>query len=251
MRLERATAAAAALALVAALAVAGDAGLPAPLEPFTADYRLTNGSVRVGGAEIALEPNSGGWRYRSRTEAEGIFKLFMSEAMTETTLLERDDGDLRPLRYRHDDPDDDDDVTVAFHWDRGEATVTAADGRRTLGIEAGTRDSFSAVLALMQALAKGHERITIPAIDDDGEAETLRFRVEATETIEVPLGTYQAIRVRREREDSSRQTLTWAAPALGYVPVRIEQHEDDELSARLELIGLNGKTAQAEPPAGR
>lgn len=240
---------AAALLLLAALpALAGGNRLPAPLAPFEAEYRVGNGSMRVGRTLLRLEPHARGWRYESVTEAEGLLALFVDGPVVERTLLEAHGDGLRPLQYRHREPDGD--TRVRFDWAAGEARADTPDGARTIPLEPGTRDQFSAMLAVMQALAAGDTEVRFPGIDDEGEREPLVFVAEGRETIEVPLGRYDTVRVRRIR-DGKRSTVTWLAPELGWLPVRVEQRKRGDLVARLELTALNGEEAEPERPPGR
>lgn len=239
--------AAAGLLLFAASAVAGGGGLPAPLQPFEAEYRLTDGSARLGRATLALEPARDGWRYHSRVEPEGLLALLAGEVQDEA-VLEAHGGGLRPLRFRH--AEDDGRLAVDFDWAAGEARVS---GRReaTLPLEPGTHDQFSAMLAVIRAFAAGEKRLQLPSIDDEGEREPLVFEHAGRARIEVPLGSYDTIHVRRIREHSKRETETWLAPELNWVPVRIDQSRKGKLVARMELIGLNGERADLSVEGGR
>ena len=224
-------------------AFAGGNALPEPLSTFSATYRLTNGSIRLGTTNISLQPHAAGWRYRSVTEADGLVGLFVSGQAVDSTLLERHGDRLRPTAYRHTEPDDEDNVRVDFDWTAGRARIRDNAGQRTLDLADDTVDGFSATLTLIRALAQGRERIRIPTIDDQGERETLMFRAAGRERIEVPYGTYDAVRVDRVREDKDRATITWLAPALDWVALRIDQREDGELAGRLELLELRGAAA--------
>lgn len=228
--------------LFAAAAIAGGNGLPSPLMPYEAEYQLTDGSSRVGSAVMGLEPAGGGWRYYSRVKPEGLFALFVGK-VSDSTLLEVYRGGLRPLRYRHDGGDKEKQIEVEFHWGAGEARVSGPQGNATLPLEPGSHDQFSAMLAVILAFSGDKERLELPSIDDEGEAEPLVFELAGRESIEVPLGTWDTIHVRRIRENSKRETESWLAPELDWVPVRIDQRRKGELVARLELVGLNGETA--------
>lgn len=230
------------LALLAATATAGGGELPAPLTPFQAEYRLTDGTSRVGRAEIGLEPVREGWRYYSRVKPEGLYALLVGE-VNDTARLEVHGNGLRPLRFRHDGSDKDERIEIEFDWAAGEARASGPKADRTLPLEPGTHDQFSAMLAVILAFADGQEQLELPSIDDDGELEPLVFQRAGRESIEVPLGTYKAVHVRRIRENGKRETDTWLAPELGWVPVRIDQRKKGELVARMELIGLNGEKA--------
>lgn len=233
---------AALLTLLAATAVAGGGELPAPLTPFQAEYRLTDGSSRVGRAEIGLEPVREGWRYYSRVKPEGLYALLVGD-VSDTAWLEVHGGGLRPLRFRHHGSEKDERIEVEFDWAAGEARVDGPEADTALPLEPGTHDQFSAMLAVILAFADGRDRLELPSIDDDGKAEPLVFEQAGRESIEVPLGTWKTVHVRRIRENSKRETETWLAPELGWVPVRIDQRKKGELVARLELIGLNGEKA--------
>ncbi len=241
------------LALFATAAIAGGGGndLPSPLVPFEAEYQLTDGSSRVGSAVFGLEPADGGWRYYSRVKPEGLYALLIGK-VSDSTLLEVHDSGLRPLRFRHQGSKSDERIEVEFDWAAGEARVSGPERNDTLPLEPGTHDQFSAMLALTLALAGDEDRLELPTIDDEGEAEPLVFERAGQESITVPLGTWDTIRVRRIRENSKRETESWLAPELDWVPVRIDQRKKGELVARLELIGLNGEKADlSNEPSGR
>lgn len=248
-RLPRRTHSAVVLLLLAALpALAGGNGLPAPLAPFEAEYRVGRSGMQVGRTSVRLEAHDRGWRYESVTEAQGLLALFVDGPVVERTLLEAHADGLRPLEYHHREPDGD--ARVRFDWAAGEARVDTPGGGRAVPLEPGTRDQFSAMLAVMQALAAGETEVRFPGIDDEGEREPLAFVAEGRESIEVPLGRYDTVRVRRIRE-GKRTTVTWLAPELDWLPVRVEQRRRGDLVARLELAALNGEEAERESPAAR
>lgn len=224
-------------------AFAGGNALPDPLSTFRAEYRVTNGSIKLGTTAISLQPDNGGWHYRSVTEATGLASLFVSGQAIESTRLEAHDGGLRPTAYDHTDPDEEDNVRVDFDWDARTATVRHAEGTRTLDLEADTLDGFSATLAMIQRVAREEDNIRIPTVDDEGERETLVFRQAGRESISVPFGTFDTVRVDRVRKGKKRETITWLAPELDWVAVRIDQRKDGDLSGRLELTGLKGEAA--------
>lgn len=227
-------------------ASAGGNALPGPLSTFRAEYRVTNGSIQLGTTAISLQPDNGGWHYRSVTEATGLARLFVSGKAIESSRLESHEGALRPRVYDHTEPDEEDNVRVDFDWDTRTATARDADGIRTLDLEADTVDGFAATLTMIQRIARGAKDIRIATIDDEGEHETLVFRRTGHESISVPLGTFDTVRVERVRKGKDRQTITWLAPELDWVAVRIEQRKDGDLSGRLELTGLQGEAARGD-----
>ncbi len=238
------------IALAAALAALPvDAGggneLPHPLRAFDGTYAVTRSGMRLGTTQLTLEPHERGWRFSSVTQARGLFSLLVSGPSTEETILAAHDGGLRPLRYHHTEPDEDDDLSVAFDWAAGQARVDRTDATDVLPLAPGTHDPFSALLVVIRAVAGGAETVRLPGIDDDGERTELRFAVRARERIEVPLGRYEAVRVHRVRDDK-RATITWLAPELDWLPVRMVQRNKGDLVARAELTALDGQSARAQ-----
>lgn len=234
----------AALLLLASspLPAGGSAELPSPLKPFEARYQVTDGKSRLGFADIGLEPAAEGWRYYSVLKPEGLYALLVGRVEDET-LLERHAGGLRPLRFTHDAEDAREDARIEFDWTGGEARVITEEGEQALPLESGTHDQFSAILAVMQEFANGDRQLQLPSIDDGGELEPLRFRHSGTTSVETPLGTFEAVHVRRIREHSRRETESWLAPELDWIPVRIDQSNKGELTIRMELVGFNGRNA--------
>jgi hypothetical protein len=208
--------------------------LPDPLRTFDARYALKRSGLRLGTTQMALSRHPRGWRYSSRTEAEGLAALFVDGPTTEETILEIDNGAVRPLRYRHVEDDADDRIEIEFDWDAATARVHRTSGEHDVALKPGTHDPFSSVLAVMGAVAAGAQEIRLPGIDNDGERTQLTFAVRAREQVEVPLGQFDAVRVHRVRTDD-RSTVSWLAPELGWLPVRLEQRDDGDLVARAEL----------------
>ncbi|MDZ7829616.1 MAG: DUF3108 domain-containing protein [Halofilum sp. (in: g-proteobacteria)] len=228
----------------------GGTGLPQPLAPFEARYQVTDGSVRVGEAAFALEADGEAWRYYSRVKPEGLYALLVG-SVEDMAWLEMHDGALRPVRFIHDEDGDKDDIRIDFEWSEGTARIRRRGQESSLSITPGTHDQFSAMLAVMQAFASGHERLQLPSIDDGGEAEPLTFVREGSTSVKTPSGTFDTVHVQRVRKNSKRETESWLAPELGWIPVRIDQSKKGELVARMELIGLNGDNADLSADSPR
>ncbi len=211
-------------------------GLPEPLAPFEARYEVSNGTMTVGTATFSLARDSGMWRYRTDLEARGLFSMFVDEPMRETTWLRPHEGGLRPLIYRHREGDEL--RRVVFDWTAGRARVHEDGETRAIELEPGSQDQLSAILSVMIALAGGQRSVAFPGITDDGDAEALRFEARGEEAVDVTSGSYETVRVER-RHDDDRVTITWLAPALRWLPVRVEQREAGDLIARLELAQLD------------
>ena len=74
------------------------------------------------------------------------------------------------------------------------------------------------------------------AIFDGGALKEVQLVNEGLETLKTTLGDVEAIRVRtKNTAGSRRETITWFAPSLNNIPVRIEQLKDGGLVVRLSI----------------
>ena len=89
----------------------------------------------------------------------------------------------------------------------------------------------------MEQVRKGFSSAELQVLDG-GKIKNMRFINEGTQTLNTKLGTFETVVVRRVRQGSSRETVTWFAPKLNYVPVQIEQLKKGNLVARLKINKL-------------
>ena len=71
------------------------------------------------------------------------------------------------------------------------------------------------------------------------DADTWTFRVEAAETLTLPLGALSTIKLSRQpRREFDQKVEIWYAPSLGYLPVRskITQHNGDFVDQQLSAL---------------
>ena len=214
------------------------------LQPFEISYDVGNDFVRAGRAYVSLTPGNQRWTYSLKTKPSGVFKLTGKGRIEEETILEEtpeaDSWLLQPTRYRYrQDGEAKRNVDALFNWktDTIDYQRGALVGQQPL--ENDTLDRFSVTLVVIDRLKSGFDTLDW-RIFDDGETRTVRFTREGTETIDTELGALETIRVRRTNPGgSTRETLTWFAPGLDYLPVRIEQLRKGELVARMTVTHLH------------
>ena len=67
------------------------------------------------------------------------------------------------------------------------------------------------------------------------------MRVLGKETVDLPYGKIEAIKVEIVRESKSRYTLAWFAPDLNYQLVRLQQFKDGDEQGDLRLKAFSTK----------
>ncbi|HEX6998891.1 MAG TPA: DUF3108 domain-containing protein [Gammaproteobacteria bacterium] len=231
-----------ALPLLAFAAAAGHA--QDDIATYEAVYDVEYRGRRLGRSEFEVRHDAATGRYvfASRTEARGLVgRLASPDPTVEHSEFVLDGDRIRPLEYRYEDGTrgGDDDLTVVFDWDAGVARVTDENGTRELPIEPGVLDRGSLQSQLMRDLATAGEPGRYRLVDDDGVQE-YGYAAQGTEEVRTGAGMFEARVYVQQREGSSRSTWLWVAPALGYLPVRIEQRRDGETRTSFLLQSIEG-----------
>src|SRR3569623_1489452 len=85
-------------------------------------------------------------------------------------------------------------------------------------------DMLGYLLAIMLDLQRGRKELQY-SIADGGKLKTYAFQILGEEQVESPFGRLKTVKLRRTED--KRDTTVWCAPALHYLPVRLEQRETD------------------------
>lgn len=210
------------------------------LQPHTAVYAVTAKGVGVGEFELKLSPGAapGSFRYETISYPNLIARWFVSADSREVSEFSVGAEGVVPSAYRFDDgASHKDDGALRYDW--GASRVTGHDGPRpvNLPLHAGTQDIMSIRAAILVDLARGRTRVEYPMIDGD-EVKTYVYRAVGHEAIDTPQGRFDTdvwVSARQGAPARERAWRFWYAPALGYLPVRAEQHEDGRLRLSFRL----------------
>jgi len=222
------------------------------LSAFEVSYTVGNDLLSAGSATLSLtEQDAGLWIYQLRTRPTGVFKLTGKGNIEETALLqfeEREEGFAllpRSYTYRQDD-EKRRAVDATFDREDGKLIWSRRGETGEFELDEPVLDRLSVTLAVMSALRQGEER-TEYQVFDSGRLKAVIFEDEGTETLDTSMGTLETVRVLRSNaEGSSRSTVTWFAPSLDFMPVKIEQYKRDDLVARLTLTTLKSAVTEID-----
>lgn len=252
------TASMALTAIALALALVAPAGAQqvrdADMRPFSVTYAVGNNLVTAGDATLELARAGDGWRYSLSTEPAGIFRLTGKGRIAETALIDVDvtaDGAmmLHPTTYTYRQDDEKRrSVDASFDWDAGTLDWIRRGELDSVSLDPPVVDRLSVTLLIMSALRAGDKQIEL-RVFDNGRIKDVVFEDTGPETLETSMGEIETRRVLRSNLDgSTRTTITWFAPSLDYIPVKIEQLQRGELVARLTLRKLESATASIDEP---
>ena len=220
--------------------------LERPLVPFTARYLVGNNSVVAGQADIELaQLNSGNeWHYSLSTKPTGLFRLAgkgrVQESATFQVVANDSASILRPHSYEfRQDNEQKRAVDATFIWEQKRLYFKRGNNNGAEDIASNTLDRMTMTVAMMSNLDTKFDTITM-AIFDGGKLKEVLLTNEGNETINTQLGDVETVRVRtRSSAGSTRETITWFAPSLNNIPVRIEQLKNGGLVARLSINQYN------------
>lgn len=197
---------------------------------FQALYAISLNNFVIGESRIDLAAQPDGrYQYRSNTHSVGVARLFRSDRVQESSLFILHRGHIRPLEYRFDHAGSNKGrhAFLDFDWKGRKVSNTVEGHTWEMEIPLNALDKLVVQVAVMMDLTAGKEQLTY-AIADGGKLKEYHFATVARETIKVPAGEFEVVKIERLRKDNDRTTHLWCAPSLGYLPVRIEQieHED-------------------------
>ena len=238
------------LATFIALAPAAMGAIDLP--GFTAVYKLKKAGFSAAEATISLGHNGDILTYSSRTRAVGVARLlFSNHRIVERSTLKEVKGRIVPVEYRyeHFGSDKDRNISYSFDWDKREVDAIVRGEKRLVPVPEGTVDHFSLQLALMRDTRAGKTDLSYPVIRR-GELKTYYFTNLGAEKVKTTLGTFDAIKLQRKKNDDKNTTYTtWYAPDLNYLPVKSERSEGGSTTFTLYLDRIDwqqGANASAQ-----
>ncbi|MCC6206970.1 MAG: DUF3108 domain-containing protein [Gammaproteobacteria bacterium] len=204
----------------------------APVREFTArykaDYHYNAGILLSAKMERRLSRNTdGSYTLTSKMEAIGLLARVLSDNIEESSVWSLADGRPRPLKYQYSHTGrkkgDERNAVLSFDWKKGIVINRINNDPWTMKVPTGAQDKLLYQYTLMRDLQAGRDTFSYD-IADGGELKNFRFERVGTELITTPLGKLETVKL--ERLHGSRRDLIWCAPALDYLPVRIEQRKN-------------------------
>jgi hypothetical protein len=215
------------LATAALLLMAGGAhALPTE---FSARYEVSYSGLTLGEAVVdyrQLGPER--YRYSSFTRPLGLASLVVRSEIKEVSEGRITQNGFRPDRYEYDRTGRKArEAELRFDWKQMQVINNTSGEPWKMAIPRDTLDRMASQLQLMYDLANQEEDLTY-RIADGGRIKEYTLRTAGRETLQTPYGRLDTVKIVRITDDGQRTTTFWCAPALGYLPIRIDHREKDE-----------------------
>lgn len=206
------------------------------LTPYTIDYQS---KYKFGWFSFDIEAR----RELSRQEDDRWKLDFNAEAsmakLREMSVFKCSDNQITPMDYlyRAGGLIDEDDRTLVFLETSQTIRDQEKDKAYTDDWEPGIQDNLTYIQQASIVLSQGLQEFTFPVFEKK-KTKPFRFRVVGEESIKVPAGTFQAIKVRQIRDDKDREIYAWFAKQPGFPLIRLKDKDNGKEKYRIEATRL-------------
>lgn len=207
-------------------------------EPFTAEYDLYRNGDRLGTTVVELSrEDNGTWVYELESKAQrGIIGL-VGAGYEESTRWLKSGERLMPLTFRRKQhvAFSDRSYEAHFDWTDNRAWGRARNREwQVADLDGNILDRLLVNLALVRDLRCDRQELVYEVLEK-GDLETWRFNRRGKTAVTTPDGEYRAVKIAKHHDNPHRESLTWHAPALDWLAVRIE-HQDDKDEDRFHMV---------------
>lgn len=180
------------------------------------------------------------FEFHTQIIPSGIAAWYLNKTMHQNTTFKVTDKGVLPLRYEYFEkgkkiraP-----IVIEFDWDKRLARQTKP-VQRQWPINEQFADNESSLFSIIYYAIHQQASFEILLLNGKGpKPVSYKYRIAAKpQTLETELGTLEVIFIREDSDKNDKYVnMSWLAPGLGYIPVRIDQEVKGEpdLSMRLE-----------------
>jgi len=214
------------------LAVSTSAVFAAQPATFTATYQVSRQGESMGEATITLK-SLGNGEYEYSNQIHGTSGL--------AAMLGANSSDITRFRWNNNAPETENYTskvvalktkqrTMQVDWNNKQVSVNDNKGGTNYAAVPGLVDRNTLLLAIGLALRSGNPNVTLP-VGVRQQVEQQQYKVQGTESVQVPAGSFQAQRVTRT--DSDKHFEAWYVPKQYPLPVKVAQNEGGDLMLQL------------------
>jgi hypothetical protein len=198
---------------------------------FEAEYIVYRFGRSLGKAKLSLKADKDNlYRldYYSKVSA-----FFLSDIRSETSFFSFDNLQLYPHTYAYSRSGTGSDKSTKIQFDAEKSKITI---NQAQPIDwTGQLDNQLYRLDVQLKLASGKREFLYDIINNRGEHRHYGLKVVGKEQLDLPFGMIEGIKVKIERNNSSRETIAWFSPQLNYQLVKLKQYKDGDEQGEIRL----------------
>ncbi|MFM2482187.1 DUF3108 domain-containing protein [Celerinatantimonas sp. YJH-8] len=207
-----------------------------PIQPFEAHYDAYFKGISVGSGLRILKRTAAN-TYQASSQAKVLGGAGMS--YDETSQFRYDGEHIISEGFKRTKKVLLGSQKIVGHPDRNGGLFVSGDDKRQ-HVESGawgnTLDSSAFMVQFQTDVKNGKTTFHYHYVEGD-EIKDYQFKIDGQETITVPAGTYQTIRLKRINK-GSRETFMWLAPKLDYQLVKMQVLRDGKRWSSMALTQL-------------
>jgi hypothetical protein len=214
----------------------------ADMAPYEAVYRVEFKGAYVADATFKLHQETADrYVFTSKTRARGLAKWFRREKPSEESVFAIVDGQITPQSYWFKDGTKKGtrDSRVSFDWEQGLATSAYEQETVSLTLDQPVLDRITLQLQVMHELQQGVSP-TSYLLAYRNQLRRYDYSSEGQSPIQTRAGEFNAVGYAQQRQGSSRRTVLWMVPELGFLPVHMEQQRKGKTQLTFSLIKVSG-----------
>ena len=203
---------------------------------------MSKNDFTVAHVNRKLEISTNKLTFTSHAYTVGFASLFVSDTITEQSILNVNNDVALPQSYSYTKRNDEK-IKKQFHilFDWQNKTVTDNRVTKPFPLTRHTFDSLSFQLGLAKALQQQQADLTFTLIDDK-QSKSYTLKNQGAELLKTDVGQFNTIKLDYFDKVKKRQVIIWCAPKLDYLPIQVKRIDDDGDYGTLKLISLKPKT---------
>ena len=223
------------LAAILLISVASPVLAAVPLTPHSAEYKVRI-NVVSGELKTNLRSTADGYVATHAIAPTGMARIFTRGRIEESSTFRNTDAGVIPIAYQTNDSlsRDKERADVHFDWNDNVARGTVNGEEFETTLQGLSHDRISIQYQLMHDLLNKSPDKQYRLFEVD-KLRALNIRTLGSREVTVRTGTYTAVGIQHQTENSSRVTTLWCVEALDYLPVIIEQHRNGKLRVQATL----------------
>ncbi|MBU2968954.1 DUF3108 domain-containing protein [Pseudoalteromonas sp. C2R02] len=209
------------------------------IKEYTAKYDVLRKGERYGQAtRIFKQLDDKHCRISYESDIEW---MIFSDKRTEISTFPCFDAQVSPLKYQMIRSGTGRDKNYKISFDRQNKQVFSNKEKFPLKLiwDDALQDGISYQVQFRRDVQEGKTEFDYPLVDKKGRVRHYKFQVIGKETITLPMGNVETIKVKRLYDNDKRQVTVWFAPSLDYMMVRTWKGEKGVEQFDIQLKSLN------------
>lgn len=197
----------------------------ASIDPYNAQYDVFRKGERYGSASRQFsELNNGQCKLKYTSK---IKWMIFTDEREESGIFACDQNHITPLKYSMVREGTGKDKNYKLIFDQKNKQIKSNQSKYPLKLEWNQdfQDAISYQAQMRLDLIGGATEFDYPIVDKKGKSRHYKFEILGKETITLPIGNVETIKVKRLYDNDKRQALAWFAPSMDYLLVRMWKGE--------------------------